>query len=150
GSMSTARDGAILQYIRDLIEAEEIQALSDAEALRRFAACRDEQAFAVLLQRHARTVWAVCRRLLPEQDAEDAFQATFLVLARKAKTIRKSEAVGSWLYGVAHRVAVRARQCSRTRHVREQLASRAEGVPPTEPGWRELQSALDEEVQRLP
>src|SRR3954470_2434415 len=122
--MSTARDGAILHYIRDLVHSEQLQGLSDAEALGRFAACRDEQAFAVLLQRHAGTVWAVCRHLLPEQDAEDAFQAPFLVLAKKASSIRKSEAVGSFLYGVAPRVAVRARQCARTRQARERLASR--------------------------
>src|SRR4051812_27948001 len=111
--MSTAPDGTILRYIRDIVDAEHLQVLPDAEALRRFAACRDEQAFAVLLHRHAAAVWAVCRHLLPEQDAEDAFQATFLVLARRAGSIRKGASVGSFLHGVAHRVAVRARQCAR-------------------------------------
>jgi RNA polymerase sigma factor (sigma-70 family) len=87
-----------------------LRTAADATLLEQFAARGDGLAFAVLVERHGGMVLGLCRRLLRhEQDAEDAFQATFLVLARKAGSIRKSESIGSWLYGVASRVARRAR-----------------------------------------
>src|SRR5579884_2551885 len=83
---------------------------SDGQLLERFRAGRDEAAFAALVERHGPMVLAACRRLLPRaEDAEDAFQATFFVLARKAAAIRAGDSVGAWLYGVACRVARRAR-----------------------------------------
>src|SRR5256885_6241029 len=83
--------------------------LSDAQLLERFIAERDEAAFELLVWRHGPTVPGVCRRMLQhEQDAEDAFQATFLVLVRKARSIGKGQAIASWLYRVAYRVALRA------------------------------------------
>src|SRR5262249_10995636 len=127
--------------------------LSDAELLRRFVAQDEQAAFATLVARHAALVWSVCCQVLHcEQEAEDAFQATFLVLARKAGTIRNGEAVASWLYGVAHRVAVKAG----TRERRRQALTREARLPPAvaepvcEAAWRELQTLLDEEVRRLP
>src|SRR5688500_7886976 len=87
---------------------------SDAELLERFVRRRDEPAFEALLWRHGPMVFGVCRRLLSHsQDAEDALQATFLLLARKADTIGRGEAVGAWLHRVASRVALRARAARR-------------------------------------
>ena len=121
--MAAGQADTILRQLRSVLEGETTRALTDAQLLRRFAAEREEAAFAALMQRHARLVWGVCRHFLPrEQDAEDAFQATFLVLARRAGSIRKSEAVGSWLYGVAYRVAMKARHSARKRQARERQA----------------------------
>jgi RNA polymerase sigma factor (sigma-70 family) len=130
---------------------------SDQELLARYAARGDEEAFARLVERHGKTVWSVCRRLLPrEPDAEDAFQAVFVVLARKAAAIRNGEAVGSWLYGVAYRTAMKARRSAACRESHErqagELARRsgpAQAEPWGEAACHELLRLLDEEVQRL-
>jgi RNA polymerase sigma factor (sigma-70 family) len=125
---------------------------TDAQLLARFATGHDEAAFEALLRRHGGLVWGVCRRALGhEHDAEDAFQATFLVLAKQAAQIRKPEALVSWLYGTALRMARRAKRDMTRRHHHEQRAGRpasVEAVP--EAGLRELQAVLDEEVERLP
>src|SRR5947209_1323444 len=99
--MSTAHAGTILRRIADLVEVETTRDLSDAQLLQHFAERREPGAFAALVQRHGRLVWGICQHLLRhEQDAEDAFQATFLVLARKASSIRKQASVASFLHGV--------------------------------------------------
>jgi RNA polymerase sigma factor (sigma-70 family) len=125
---------------------------SDAQLLERFARESDEAAFTSLMRRHGPLVWDVCRRVLAqEQAAEDAFQATFLVLVHKARSVSKRESVRSWLYGVALRVAVRARQREGLRRLREQNASLrpvAEKSPAN--SWEDLRPILDEEIQRLP
>jgi RNA polymerase sigma factor (sigma-70 family) len=129
-----------------------VAGLSDAQLLERFVASRDEAAFELLLWRHGPTVLGVCRRLLSDpNDAEDAFQATFLALARKAGSITRREVVGTWLYRVAYRVATRARaerarRASREQGDVDQLLAPA-GV---DPAWRELRAVLDEEVDHLP
>jgi RNA polymerase sigma factor (sigma-70 family) len=125
---------------------------SDQQLLERFVAQRDENAFACLVERYGRAVWRVCGRLLyREHDVEDAFQAVFLVLSDKAASIRKTGAVGSWLHGVAHRTAVRAKQNAERR--REKEASLAqptfERSAWSEAAARELQLMLDEEMDRL-
>src|ERR1700740_2712860 len=133
-------------------EPEQLRQPSDQALLERYAARSDQEAFALLGQRHGRTGWGVCRRLLHhEQDAEDAFQAVFVVLARKAASIRNGEAVGSWLYGVAYRTAMRIRRSGARRRSHEKQAAheRYEPAPSTEAASRELQRTLDEEVQRL-
>ena len=99
--MAEARLAAVLHHLRHL-GGTPGEGLSDGQLLQRFAAGREEAAFAALLQRHGRLVWGVCRHLLrQEQDAEDAFQATFLVLARNTASIHRRETLASWLYGVA-------------------------------------------------
>ena len=127
---------------------------TDGELLGRFVARRDETAFAELLHRHGPMVLGACRRLLRhEQDAEDAFQAAFLVLARRAAAVVPREAVGGWLYGVACRTALaargrRARRAARERQVTD-MPERADGIA-ARSAWEELVPLLDEELGRLP
>ncbi len=103
---------AVLNDVQTLFASGTIGALTDSELLARFLSCRDESAeaaFAALIQRHGPMVLRVCHSILRDShDAQDAFQATFLVFVRRAATVRKRESVGSWLYGVAVRVATRA------------------------------------------
>ena len=147
GSLNT-----VLHYLRRLGPAEG-DALGDAQLLVRYARHGDEAAFAALVRRHGPLVWGVCARVLGRgPDAEDAFQATFLVLVRKAGALRGPDALGPWLYGVASRVARKARAAGARRQGREKAL--AEDVPAAEaPGdvvWRDLRPVLDEEVGRLP
>src|SRR5262249_59985867 len=94
---------AVLRQVRNL-PTQRLSSVADSELLERFLAGRDEEAFAVLVDRHGPMVLAVCRRVLEHaHDVEDAFQATFLVLARRAVSIRKRSSLGSWLHGVAYR-----------------------------------------------
>src|SRR5262249_8232700 len=126
----------------------------DKMLLDRFVASRDENAFAALLQRHGPMVLGVCRRLLGKaHDAEDAFQAAFLVLARQAGRISRKESVGSWLYGVAYRVSLRARRTmsQRQRHEALHAADRGTVDPgPAAAADGELSLIVDEELHRLP
>jgi RNA polymerase sigma factor (sigma-70 family) len=116
--------------------------------LRSFVTNNDQDAFAVVVTRHAPLVWGVCRRILGHrQDAEDAFQATFLVLARKAGSTRWQASVGGWLYTVAHRLAVRTRKQAERRRACEREAGR---TPRAESSLCELAAVVDEELRRLP
>jgi RNA polymerase sigma factor (sigma-70 family) len=150
--MAKAQLGTVLRHIRGLTLTEVTRGLSDRELLERFQASRDEGAFAALVQRHAALVWGVCRGVLRhEQDAEDAWQASFLVLARQAASIRRTEALAGWLYGVAYRVALMARRRAAARRTRErQERDMPPDNPPDQAALRELQALLTEEVQRLP
>jgi RNA polymerase sigma factor (sigma-70 family) len=142
--------GTILRHVRQLALPPAAQGQTDAQLLRGFAQRRDETAFAALMQRHGGLVWGVCRHVLTqEQDAEDAFQATFLALARHAATIRTAEALAGWLHGTAFRVAMRAKRDAGRRRNHERRPA-AQAPPASEGAWRELQAALDEEVERLP
>ena len=125
---------------------------TDRDLLQRFAHGRDGDAFAALVQRHGPMVLGVCRRVLRrEQDAEDAFQATFLVLARKAGSIGQPERLGNWLYGVAGRVARKDRVDAGRRRAHEQRVTDMSPRQPTrEAGWEDLREVLDDEVRRLP
>jgi RNA polymerase sigma factor (sigma-70 family) len=124
---------------------------SDAELLRRFATQQDQAAFAFLVRRHGPLVLGVCRRVLGHpQDAEDAFQATFLILARKAGTIRQRQSLASWLYKVAYRTALRARAGRAQRKAREHLAGEPAVIYTAQSPADDLKALLDEEVRRLP
>jgi RNA polymerase sigma factor (sigma-70 family) len=125
---------------------------TDAELIEDFVSRRDEDAFSALVERHGPMVLRVCRQLLRDaHDSEDAFQATFLVLVRKAGSIRARELVGNWLYGVAHRVAARMLTVTARRRTREGPGgAMADVEADSEPGPSDLQPVLHEEVNRLP
>ncbi|HTU23593.1 MAG TPA: sigma-70 family RNA polymerase sigma factor [Gemmataceae bacterium] len=148
--MSEGQRSTLLAYLRRLGAAQMDR--SDAELLERFAVQRDEAAFEALLRRHGSLVWNVCRRILTEEHAvEDAFQATFLVLVRKAQSVSKKASIRSWLHGVALRVALRARQQENLRRHREQETPiRPPDNPAEEASWQDVRPILDEEIQRLP
>jgi RNA polymerase sigma factor (sigma-70 family) len=143
----------VVHYIRHLATSAVVQRLSDAELLGRFASAADGDAFAELLRRHGGLVWGVCRQLLPTaQDAEDAFQAAFLLLARRASALRQPQAVAGWLQGAACRCASELRRRDARRRTREQkvAAERRTTVVESEVACRDLLAALHEEAGRLP
>jgi RNA polymerase sigma-70 factor (ECF subfamily) len=142
----------VLDYVRQVGGPSGADRLTDRGLLRRFVEDREEAAFALLVQRHGPMVLGVCRRVLADRhDAEDAFQATFLVLARRAASIRKQESVGSWLYGVAYRTAVKARaRAARRRDHERRAAAMTQTDPVAAATWRELRPVLDAELNRLP
>jgi RNA polymerase sigma factor (sigma-70 family) len=150
--MAVADLGAWLRRLRRRVECPGHPAPTDAEVLARFLAQRDQAAFELLVWRHGPAILSLCRRLLRrDQDAEDVFQAAFLTLARRARSIGRRESVGSWLYKVAYRLALRLRRQS-ARH----KALPLEGQPePPGPGAADgpdvdVRAMLDEEVCRLP
>jgi RNA polymerase sigma factor (sigma-70 family) len=141
----------LLDHIRRIALQGMSECRTDGQLLEQFVSARDEASFALLLQRHGAMVWNVCRRVLGStHDADDAFQATFLVLVRKADSIRPREAVGNWLYGVAYRTALEARRRIVRRRAKEQSL---QDVPPPESKpeepWQELWPILDRELSRL-
>src|SRR5258708_1222516 len=131
--MSLGRVRHALRYLHGLFGRSAPAPPPDPALLEAFALRRDDSAFATLVQRHGPLVWGVCRRILRhEQDAEDAFQATFLVLARKAGSVPWRDDIGNWLYAVALRVARRARGRRERDRQREQtglVADPAVGDP---------------------
>ena len=131
--------------------AESLDDHSDRQLVERALAGRDEAAFQTIVHRHGPMVYRVgWRVLLHLQDAEDAFQATFLVLARKLRTVRKRASLASWLHGVARRVALKAKAQSAGRRRLEQEVSRPATAPPDDVTWKELRSVLDAELGELP
>jgi RNA polymerase sigma factor (sigma-70 family) len=150
--MATIQAGTVLRHIRNLAAGRKIGEQSDGALLRAFLSGNDQAAFEALLLRHGPMVLRVCRRVLGNaHDAEDAFQATFLVLAQKAASIRKRGSLASWLHGVAHRMAANLRRAAARQRKHE---SRAKTTPLPDPAlcaaWRELQLLLDEEIGGLP
>src|SRR5262249_251292 len=119
--MARAALHSLVCYLRRL--AAPAEPGEDAALLRRFTGQGDEPAFAALVQRHGPMVWSVCARMLPDAaEAEDAFQATFLVLLRKAASLRRPDRLGPWLHGVACRAAAKARARAARRAARERSA----------------------------
>jgi RNA polymerase sigma factor (sigma-70 family) len=148
--MTTTRAGIVLRHIRTLAAAP--ACLGDRQLLERFTAFRDEAAFAALVRLHGPMVHGVCRRVLGNtHDADDAFQATFLIFAGRAASVSKSESLAGWLYRVAYNTALKARGRAAARRRREQRSGdRSCADPLTELTGRELLGVLDEELQRLP
>lgn len=150
--MRAERGVAALGRLRQVLLRAPGSGPSDGDLLERFRSQRDPDAFAALVARHGPMVLGVCRRVLGNvQDAEDAFQATFLVLVRRAGAVRCRESVGSFLYGVAYRTAQEARSALARRHaIEKQVAYPPEKlVQPREATW-DLGQLLDRELARLP
>ncbi len=132
---------SLIEHIRRAVTPE-----GDGELLGRFVERRDERALAALVERHGPMVWGVCRRLLSHHDAEDAFQVAFIVLARKAGTVKPREMVGNWLYGVARQAALQAR----TARCKEIQVAQMPDVEAPQDRLADVRPILDEELSRLP
>jgi RNA polymerase sigma factor (sigma-70 family) len=138
-----------IKDIRQLVEAPDAGDLTDRQLLERFAARHDEAAFALLVRRHGPMVLRVCRRILGHwHDAEDAFQAAFLILARKAASVRWQDSAAGWLFRVAYRLALKRRADARRRRTQPLPDVAVTGC--AEAPDRELRSILEEELNRLP
>jgi len=148
--MPTSPVNSMIEHLRRAALGDSA-GLGDHELLGCFIKRHDEAAFAALVKRHGAMVWGVCRRLLSHHDAEDAFQATFLVLARKAASIVPREMVGNWLYGVAHQTALQARRTAARRRAKEtQVTVMPDTEAVQEDLWPDAQPLLDQELSRLP
>ncbi|HEV3255717.1 MAG TPA: sigma-70 family RNA polymerase sigma factor, partial [Gemmataceae bacterium] len=150
--MAEVRPNPVIQHIRHLIGSVQAAAMTDGQLLERFLASRDESAVEALVRRYGPLVLGVCRRVLHNAHAaEDAFQATFLVLMRKAPSLDRGKPLGSWLYTVAYRLALRARANEARRRQCETQAAQSRTVSeghPTSPS--DMVVALEEELQKLP
>ncbi len=142
----------VLNGIRRAVLLENGGGLSDGQLLEGFIRQRDDAAFEALVRRHGPMVLGVCRRVTGhEPDAEDAFQAAFLVLVRRAASIMPREKVGNWLYGVAYRTALEARKAMlRRRNKEKPLADVIDRDTPSKAENHELVKLLDRELSRLP
>src|SRR5262245_60653197 len=147
--MAKTAYSAILQFIRRISVDPRMRVAPDQELLQRFLGEQNEAAFEAILRRHGPMVLDVCRGVLAnEADAEDAFQATFLVLARKAGSIRKTK-LASWLHGVAYRTALKARAGFARRRRHEAGVPEPEVLDPDSLTWAEVRSVLHEELGHL-
>jgi len=149
--MATRNVGTVLHCLRGSLIRQDETGLTDGDLLGSFIAGRDEASFEALVRRHGPMVLGVCRRVLRnEADAEDAFQDTFLVLVRKAASIRPQGRVGNWLYGVAHSTALKARAMSTRRLAKERQAASSSRAVATADTRHELEALLDQELKALP
>jgi RNA polymerase sigma factor (sigma-70 family) len=150
--MATSEMSEVIQYLRWAVLLRDGAGLTDGQLLADYLSRRDETALAALVRRHGPMVWGVCRRVLCNyHDAEDAFQATFLVLVRKAASIASPEMLANWLYGVAHQTALNARAVAAKRRARErQVTEMPEPAVVQQELWHDLQPLLDQELSRLP
>src|SRR5258708_5257537 len=149
--MPSAGINKILDHLRRSIPPPDYANLTDSHLLECFLANRDEAAFAALVQRHGRLVMGVCNRVLSNlHDSEDVFQAVFFLLARRARSVVKREALGSWLYTVAYRTALEARAAKNRRDKKEiQMRDLPEGETKPDEA-RDWQPLLDRELNLLP
>jgi RNA polymerase sigma factor (sigma-70 family) len=152
--MPSVYRGAVIDSLQRLYETGTVTALDERQLLERFIARGDESAFEAILQRHGPMVLRVCRRVLHDpHDVDDAFQATFLILVKKAGSIRDRDVLGTWLHGVARRVAVRARGDLRRRRSREQTGGAGFDVADHRVDQADangIRSLIDDELERLP
>ena len=149
--MAEQKLGNFLGQVRRVLEPPAADTIADRQLLESFVAGRQEAAFTALVRRHGAMVFGVCRRVLTDwHDAEDAFQATFLILARQAGSIRRRESVGSWLYGVAYRVSQKVKTGAARRRCRERQRPIEPATGAGAVGLEELRLVLDEELARLP
>src|SRR6516164_3378342 len=142
--MATSQMNRVIQHLRSVVgDGAE---MTDERLLEDYISRRDEAAFAALVRRHGPMVRGVCRRVLcNHHDAEDAFQATFLVLVRKAASIASRELLANWLYGVAHQTALKARATTFRRKERERQVMQMPEPAVAEPDlWHDLQPLLDQ------
>src|SRR5260370_23687849 len=146
----SSMDG-MMQRIRQVVVDADDPCETDADLLARFVSHSDSRAVSVLIRRHAPMVWGVCRRILHDHhDAEDAFQATFLVLLRKANTINPRSMAGNWLHGVAFQTALKARAMTAKRSTREKPMAILPEPPARAKGDHPMLEFFDEELNRLP
>src|SRR5438128_6520634 len=138
--MATSQLRRVIQTVRKVTRPREQAGLTDGQLLASYVGSREEAAFAALVSRHGPMVWGVCRRILrSHQDAEDAFQATFLVLVRKAASVVPRDLVANWLYGVAHLTARKARATTARRRSREkQVTAMPEPAVAQQELWEDL------------
>jgi RNA polymerase sigma factor (sigma-70 family) len=149
--MAATQMSEVIQHLRSAVLGRDGAKLTDRQLLADYIGRREEAALAALVHRHGPMVWGVCRRVLNYHDAEDAFQATFLVLVRKAMSIASPELLGNWLYGVAYQTALKARATAARRRAREKQVTEMPEPAAAEPGlWHDLQPLLDRELSRLP
>lgn len=148
--MTKTTSSPVLQMIRRMVEDRGVRALPDRDLLRMFSDRQDHSAFEALLRRHGPMVLSVCRGVLGDASAEDAFQATFIVLVRKASSIRTRASLASWLHGVAYRTALKARAQTATRQKYEAHRSERQSSAEDSLSWREVRQVLHEELNKLP
>jgi RNA polymerase sigma factor (sigma-70 family) len=150
--MSTTKPSPIRDFLRLLVADPRVATCSDRELLGHFLTGKDEAAFEAIVRRHGPMVFDVCRNMLANAaDAEDAFQATFLILARKAVSIRNTTSLASWLHGVAYRTACQARtHFARRQHHEARAAAREPSEAEGDLTWREAQAVIHQELAALP
>jgi RNA polymerase sigma factor (sigma-70 family) len=146
--MAATQFRKVVQRLQDVVASQGAAVLTDADLWERYVQGRDEAAFESLVRRHGPIVLGVCRRILcNEQDAEDAFQATFLVLIRRAGSLQSPSSIANWLHGVAYRTALEARSAGTRRRAREATIQLRSST--CEDPWVELWPVLDQELARL-
>jgi RNA polymerase sigma-70 factor (ECF subfamily) len=150
--MMSAQLGDLRQFLSKVIRPRDQDSLADGQLLERYVAHRDQEAFSALVQRYGPLVLGVCNRVLHNSyDAEDAFQATFFVLARQADSLDGTGALANWLYTVAYRTALKARNNAARRQAHERQVAYMQAAQIAEDDlWEEIRPMLDEELSQLP